>query len=278
MARLGRFAAMLALGLSGLMAAGAVSHGQGTGSAWHESSYNRVRLVSGGDLGDARLAGIHIRLDPGWKTYWRMPGDAGVPPLADWSASVNAAQVEMLWPAPTRHVDPWATTVGYVGEVVFPVVVTPADPALPVSLRLTLTYAVCSDICIPVEAGLAVDLAPGEPGPDRALIDSYRDTVPRAGTLADAGIAAVTVEGEGEATRLVVDIAPSAPGVEPDIFVEGPAAFYFGTPETTPAAAGRLRLAIPVDGVKADRPLAGTSLKLTVFNGERRVEHELSVN
>lgn len=276
--RLERTGAILALALSGLLAAAALSHAQTSQSEVEDSAYSRARLVSGGALGDAVLAGVRISLQPGWKTYWRMPGDAGVPPLLDWSASVNVAKIDLRFPAPSRHVDPWVTTIGYEGEVVFPVVVTPADPALPVSLRLTFTYAVCSDICLPVAADLALAISPGDPAPDRALIDGYRELVPRPGTLADAGISSVTVEGSGKATTLAVDIMPSAPGVEPDIFVEGPPAFYFGNPVATPAADGRLRLAIPVDGVRPDRPLQGAGLKLTVVNGAVRVEHELSVN
>lgn len=271
-------AGAVALGLCAVVASAAVTHAQTARSAWADAAYSHARLAAGGDLGKALLAGVQIRMEPGWKTYWRVPGDAGVPPLLDWSASVNAAAIEVEWPAPTRHVDAYATTIGYTDEVVFPVLVTPADPAKPVSLHLALTYAVCSDICLPVEAGLDLDLGAGDPGPDRALIESYREIVPKKGPLADAGISGVTVEGEGKGTRLVADIVPSAPGIEPDIFVEGPDAFYFGTPEVTPAAGGRLRLAIPVDGVKDGRPLRGTSLKLTVVNGERRVETELSAN
>ena len=137
--------------IAGLMVLGtaATSPGLGAQATWAESAASRVRLVAGGDLDEGLLAGIQIRVDPGWKTYWRMPGDAGVPPAFEWSASVNADRVEIEWPAPSRYVDPWATTIGYVGEVVFPVVVTPTDPSRPVFLRLELTYAVCSDICVP---------------------------------------------------------------------------------------------------------------------------------
>ncbi|HCX68676.1 MAG TPA: hypothetical protein DHK64_14410, partial [Rhodobiaceae bacterium] len=47
-------------------------------------------------------AGLHLELSKGWKTYWRSPGEVGIPPSIDWAGSENIENVEFLWPAPER--------------------------------------------------------------------------------------------------------------------------------------------------------------------------------
>ena len=71
----------------------------------------------GGEAGGARLAAVEIALDRGFKTYWRHPGEAGLPPAFDWSGSANLAAVEVLWPAPRRFQDAGGVSYGYEGGV-----------------------------------------------------------------------------------------------------------------------------------------------------------------
>jgi DsbC/DsbD-like thiol-disulfide interchange protein len=83
---------------------------------WIEVHGSRLRLIAGSDPakpGQSYLAGIEVVLADGWKTYWRMPGDAGVPPTFDWTGSSNAASIEVLYPAPMRFSEPAAETIGY---------------------------------------------------------------------------------------------------------------------------------------------------------------------
>ena len=97
-------------------------------SPWVGETFSKVRLVSGSVAGMSdgqMIAGVQIRLEPGWKTYWRMPGDFGVPPTFDWSGSKNLRSAEVLYPAPHRFTDASGTAIGYEDEVVFPVMVTP---------------------------------------------------------------------------------------------------------------------------------------------------------
>src|SRR5829696_5295044 len=76
-------------------------------TAWASGLHSRVRLLAGGlhEGGPARLAGIAFELDAGFKTYWRSPGESGLPPVFDWAGSENLASAEVLWPAPTRFED-----------------------------------------------------------------------------------------------------------------------------------------------------------------------------
>ena len=99
----------------------------GTASAvsgdWSRNDHVQMRLVSGvSGVGDLRTIpiGLQFRMKPGWKLYWRTPGNAGFPPRADWSSSENVSKVEIEWPAPKRFSIFNLETLGYEDEVIFP--------------------------------------------------------------------------------------------------------------------------------------------------------------
>ena len=91
----------------------------GDASAWDGDQRAAVRLIAGAQRGTVRRAGIEIRLAPGWKTYWRYPGDSGIPPRFDFSPSKNVKSVTVRYPAPHRLTDESGTSIGYKHGVVF---------------------------------------------------------------------------------------------------------------------------------------------------------------
>ncbi len=127
-------------------------------SEWVEASHSAVRLVTAGEMetdGSKGLwAAVAIRMDEGWKTYWRNPGDAGIPPHLDWEGSINLASAKVEWPTPLRFHDGLAWSIGYEDEVVIPIRLEAENPERPVALSLRFSYAVCAEICIPEQADL----------------------------------------------------------------------------------------------------------------------------
>ena len=103
-------------------------------------------------------AGIEIRLAPGWKTYWRYPGDSGIPPRFDFSGSQNVDRVTLQWPAPQRLTDESGISIGYKHDVVFPLDVMPQDATKPVMLALKIDYAMCEKLCVPADGERAADI------------------------------------------------------------------------------------------------------------------------
>lgn len=203
-------------------------------------------------LADQGRVGVQIVLELGWKTYWRLPGETGVAPRFDWSGSENLKSAEVLYPAPTRFIDPEGETIGFAGEVVFPVVVTALDAAKPVKLRLQLEYGVCKEICIPAKAELAADAGAVDPAAaalvDEAMAGLPRKLDPRAARLAPGA----------QGLRLALELPESA--VVQDVFVEGAPLAYF----RAPIPEGSKNLILPVDGMEDVSLLRGTSLTLTV--------------
>lgn len=96
-----------------------------------------------------RMAAVHLALEPGWKTYWRAPGDAGIPPSFDWSGSRNLQSVALSWPTPKVFEDNGMRSIGYSDDLVIPITIAPQRSGDPVRVRLTMDIGVCADICIP---------------------------------------------------------------------------------------------------------------------------------
>jgi len=188
----------------------------GTAARAAEPPPAALRLLAGVPLeGGGRLAGLEFVMAPGWKTYWRNPGDAGVPPIFDWSGSRNLAAVAVEWPAPELFDSFGFATLGYAGVATLPLRVTPEDPALPVALRLGLDYGVCADICIADRAELALTIAPDARAEGAAAIAAARAALPT--PAGEAGIlsAACGLTGAGAARAFAATLRFDAPPPAP---------------------------------------------------------------
>ena len=114
-------------------------------------------LANGG-----QMMAFHFQLADGWKTYWRSPGSAGIPPRFDWTGSRNLEAVQFLWPRPRVFDDDGLRTVGYSRELVLPVALAPRAEGTPVSLSGKVEIGVCLDVCVPVELDFAAALTPSD--------------------------------------------------------------------------------------------------------------------
>lgn len=223
-----RLAARLGLAVLVLASASAARAEPG----WIDLGQVRVRLIEG-SAGNSRSPriGLHIRLAPGWATYWRSPGAAGVAPAFDWSGSANLARAEVLWPAPDRLDEGGSETFGYTGAVVLPVEIAPARADAPVALKLRFDFAVCGRICVPKHADLSF-LPAAKRGDDEqaALLRRFLDRVPRP-SRPDLRIARLDFTGDALKVALDAD-PPLAPGTRLDLIPEGPDDALTAQPET----------------------------------------------
>lgn len=114
-----------------------------------------------------RIAALRLKLAPGWKTYWRSPGDAGIPPEFNWSGSDNLRGVGITWPAPEVFTTSGMRTIGYSGDVILPLTLAPKRAGETMVLNAALDIGVCKDICIPHRMSLSavLDGTNGKPTP-----------------------------------------------------------------------------------------------------------------
>lgn len=248
-------------------------------SAWDDDMRSSVRLIGAGSVSEsgARVlrAGVEIKLQPGWKTYWRYPGDSGVPPTFDFSASENVKAVNVLWPAPVRFSDGSGHSIGYKSTVIFPLRVVPRDAGKPVKLRLKLDYAVCETLCVPAQAKAELALT-GTAGSQENALKAAEVRVPKPGVLGEGS--GLTVRKAWRDTsfgkpRVLVEVG-APPGAEIDLFAEGPTSDW-ALPLPAPvdgAAPGTKRFAFELDGLPAGAKPQGASIKLTATSGKEAVE------
>ena len=237
-------------------------------SPWDGGPATAVRLIAGATI--AR-AGVEIRLAPGWKTYWRYPGDSGVPPRFDFAGSLNVKSVTVRWPAPQRLADESGTSIGYKHDVVFPLDVVPQDAAKPVVLRLKIDYAVCEKICVPADGKAELTLD-GAPGALAARVDTGDAIVPKRAALGAADALAIRAA-RRDGNKVLVDVAAPARS-EVELFAEGPTPDWaLPVPARVADAAGGLqRFAFDLDGLPPNTKPDGAMLTLTAVAGGQAIE------
>lgn len=249
-------------------------------SPWDNDIRSAARLVAANarDESGARVlrAGVEIKLEPGWKTYWRYPGDSGVPPVFDFSASDNVKEATVLFPAPMRFPDgAGGFSIGYKGAVILPVRVVPKDAKRPATLRMKFDYAACEKLCVPAKANAELVLGGGSSSQD-AAVSAAEARVPKPGKVGDGlspSVQSVKRETGSGKPRVVVDVlAPADSSVE--LFAEGPAPDW-ALPLPQPVAGapkGSHRFSFELDGLPSGAKPEGADLRLTAIVGDRAAE------
>jgi len=275
-------AAPFAIGLSvlGMLAAPGFAMAAEEASRWDGDARSAVRLVAGSSSAGGTtplLAGIEIRIKDGWHTYWRYPGDAGVPPRFDFAGSQNLKSVAVSWPAPQRIPEQGLVAIGYVRSVTWPLTVVPQDPAKPVTLRLKLDYAVCERLCVPAEAmaELVLGGSASHPAQDAALAEA-QTRVPKKRALGDGralAVKAVRREDVPAPPHVIVDVA-APPGAAVALFAEGPTADWaLPVPRAIEGApAGLQRFVFDLDGAPPGAKYEGAAITLTAVAGDDAIE------
>jgi DsbC/DsbD-like thiol-disulfide interchange protein len=247
-------------------------------SPWQEDAHSAVRLLAGSRSGAVLLGGLELQRKPGWHTYWRTPGDSGVPPRFDFSKSDNVEAVTVLWPAPKKFDDgAGGNSLGYVDQVVLPLRIVAKNTEKPVTLRADVNYAVCEKICIPVQANLELSFTSVASTEDSALFAAL-DTVPKPANVGDPNPLTIRdVKREGRSEVLVDVVSPDDRPL--NLFVEGPTPDW-GLPVPKlldHGPPGVKRFAFALEGVPPGVNPEGAALKLTLVGADRAYEFNINL-
>ncbi len=170
-----------------------------------------VELLPGWRMENGQhMAGISIKMLPGWKTYWRAPGDGGIPTTVNWRGSKNLNSAKILWPRPEVFRTYGLRSIGYVDAVVLPVIIRPNSNA-PVKVNASMHFGVCEEICLPVQIKLS-GMLPSVPGPKDAAIRASLRTLPLTAKQAKVRSATCKFQPSAEGIRLELrlDVPPLA--------------------------------------------------------------------
>nr|WP_321462585.1 protein-disulfide reductase DsbD domain-containing protein [uncultured Cohaesibacter sp.] len=274
---IGKFAASLTL-LCLLASSLWVQSVRAAVSPWHETEGGRMRLVSAGTQDGRLKAGLEIELDEGWKTYWKVPGDAGLPPSFNLSASTNAADIETLWPVPHRIKAGSTEILGYKDAIIFPFLITPQNRNKPVTLDLAAQVGLCAELCVPLYAELSLEI-PANGSHDMGtelLIDRDMALVPtaprRAFGITDIEYAKADSAGEGALESLVISAnIPDGYGNK-DLFVEAPEGWFLPlTRHLEKGSDNQERFLLRLEGLPKGVKSEGAELTFTLTNGDEAV-------
>ena len=273
--------AFAGLVLPALLVCGAA---QAASGPWVKSEHVSARLISAaGGTGDLSIvpAGVEVALDGDWKTYWRSPGDAGLPPTLDWKGSQNLASSTLLYPAPQRVTVLGIQTFGYKHDVVFPLDLKVAEKGKPLDLKLALDILVCAEQCIPkhLDLTLAIPAGAATPDADAQILAKARAAVP--GDSRTSGLAIVSAEEVSDKGKPAFEVKATSnqPFAQPDIIPEVEPDANLGTPRASFSADRRqvvfdLPLSHPLPvGAK----LTGRKVTLTLTDGARALEQKTGI-
>ncbi|QPC87028.1 hypothetical protein GA830_09965 [Mesorhizobium sp. NBSH29] len=241
-------------------------------SDWVEVQGGRVRLVTAGgaDAKGVLRGALDIDLEPGWKTYWRDPGDAGVPPQLDVSKSDNIDNADMQFPAPVRVNDGYSVWAGYTRSVAFPISFTLASPEQPTLIEADIFLGICETICIPVQATLKLDPAGGAGNEgELRLVGAAFSALPAAATVA---FGAEMLSSDDKEMLVSVNLPGETTAIE--LFVAGDSGYMFGVPQRVDRENATV-FAVPILGRPAMRPEGG-GLPYTLTAGSASVEGTLT--
>ncbi len=179
------FGALIALVSVSALSLGSAVCAAEIATDWQDGFNFRTRLSAGSvaDAGGEKkfYAFFEIEMPEGWKTYWKNPGESGVPPVFDWSTSRNVTGARVLYPAPYFLADKGGPVNGYTEHAVFPVEIDRTDASAPTLLNVTVQFGVCKDICVPAEATASLTVEPGEAEEPAYALLMALDRVPRRG-------------------------------------------------------------------------------------------------
>jgi DsbC/DsbD-like thiol-disulfide interchange protein len=238
-------------------------------SDWSPAEQSELRLLVSPTTEGQLHGAIQIALKPGWHTYWRTPGEAGVPPEFDFSGSENVAGVEVRYPVPERLDDGTSVSLIYRDEAVFLLEVTPVRAGEPLTLSLAARFGVCSEVCIPTEAAAAVTLAPDD-GADplaEAVVEGVAPRIPKAPEPGRFDVEHVGVQGD----MLAIDVRMPDSSYA-DLFAEPPAGWYLGQPEFSGRAGGVSRFRLSLAGRPTGAALAGQTFRFVAVAGGEAIE------
>lgn len=245
----------------------------GVGS-WVDGTKASARLISAGiDSAGNLAAGIEILLPPGWKTYWRDPGESGTAPVFDFSASVNVGEVKVEFPVPHRFDDGYSISNVYQDRVVLPLTVAVPDPSEGVRLVVEMRLGVCERVCIPDALVIGLDV-PVEDN-DRyaaAILAAARDLLPGRPEPGVFSVLAVEREG-GTDKRPIFSLSAQVPdAANANVFIEGPKGWYPNVPKFAGLTGDTATYQVKFSRLGATTPIEGARFVLVIESGSRSIE------
>lgn len=233
----------------------------------------QIEVLDGGLTADGRYTGaLRLTLREGWKTYWRSPGEAGIPPRFTWRGSRNIGEMSMTWPAPQVFSTSGYQTIGYHDQLVLPIEITPEHAGRPVRLKGRMELGICKDVCVPSELNFDHQLD-AKAGRNTAIVAALAS---RPYSAREAGVVAATCQLKPSKYGIQVEARitmPSAGGTEVAVIEPGSAHLYSGGTQTRRSGKTLIATAELMAAKTGTLPAVDRSrLRITVLGSKHAVD------
>ena len=246
-------------------------------SEWFDTKGAKMRLITATRPDSQRIdAALEVMLEKGWKTYWRSPGESGIPPFFDFSQSSNIVDAKVRFPTPTYFNELGTEIVGYKNRVVFPIQLKVGSFGKPIVLQLRTVIGICGEVCIPVQAKISVK----ETGTIGPAFDVSRALTEAAASLPSNPEDELQVVSAGwnknEPTKLSIDARVNESSKDVQLHVEGPQDWYLLPAKLIERKGNTARFLLDITDIPEDANPASTSFRFTLVADGRGIEQELS--
>jgi len=266
---------MVTVGVGGLSAVPASA----ASSEWFKMIGGEMRLVTAATPNSSTLkAALEIRLKKGWKTYWRSPGESGIPPQFSFIASKNVVDTKVSYPSPSYYTDFDTKIVGYKNRVIFPISVTLGAENTATELDLSAFIGICEEVCVPGQAHLKVS-EPGTASPTFDVLGTLNDgarALPGKASDSFKVISANWTKSNPKELTISGIIPESDDAHAPLLLVEGPDDWYMLPAKLTSLKNNRARFELDITDIPKDANPLATELRFTLVADGHSVEQLLT--
>jgi thiol:disulfide interchange protein/DsbC/DsbD-like thiol-disulfide interchange protein len=242
------------------------------------AAHTQVQLLLSAETarpGDTIWAGVDLKMDPGWHTYWENPGEAGMATKIEWQLPTGVAAGETQWPLPEKLPPVEVTTYGYSNEVILLVPLKLAADLKPgpVALKAKVSWLECKEECIPANASVEATLTVGDEtkiSADAKAIDLWKSRTPQPGNHLQAR-AWWEKSAKGDMRPLIIEWSSPDKIVQPDFFPNANNNYDIQpATETLSAKPGEIRLRKPVQKFSGDWPKEISGVIVMDIGGQRQ--------
>ncbi|USH03143.1 thioredoxin family protein [Grimontia kaedaensis] len=260
------------------------AHAQTPDTGWltnpaHPPVKARIALTGNANESTNAVEGfLEINLSGDWKTYWRSPGEGGIAPSLNWQASDNIKDVDWQWPAPQRFDLLGIDTLGYTGDIIFPITLYVDDINKPANFAGTLTVSSCTTVCVLTDYEFELAFTPENLTPNAELLHTHAQAASQV-PKASPQLKNISAVWDDTKQQLQVSASKAVDWQSPDIIVDGSSDALTDVAFSVPTISvnGETVTATYSASSWMGKPaLADEAIKLTFIDRDFLAEHEIS--
>ena len=244
-------------------------------SDWAQSEGGRMRMMASESANKGEITAVlDIEPNAGWKTYWRDPGDAGVPPQIDLDGSTNLTLESVAFPVPEVVHDEEGRFIGYHGPARLLLTLRKEDPGQDANLNANVMIGLCDDICLPFQTRFTLSANEKPDAGEEALLSETKAALPAKPHDGFKPLSTV-LQKDGKAIEVEYQLPDAATG-EPEVAIKPSKGLRIGHPIEVRRKGDRAHISIPVRKLPKD----GKPARLTVMikSGAEAVESTLALD